>query len=79
MKPELANLYTVVNTGVANDLVLSFSYEWRDTEDGVNVVMKRQKVASVVLSLDDAVQLAGTLNDVTAKVQAQLSEAKRDE
>jgi len=79
MKPELANLYTIVNTGAENDLVLSFYYEWRDTEDGVNIEMKKQKVASVVLNLDEAMQLTETLNEITAKVKEQLSEAKRDE
>ena len=64
MKPELANLFTVNTTGQQGDFVLSFFYEWNSTEDGKSTVVNKQKVASVVLGINDFVQLAETLSNV---------------
>jgi len=68
MKPELANLFTFNTTGQKNDVNLSFFYEWRDTEDGLTTAVKKQKVASVLLSEDDAIQLIDALNTFKLKM-----------
>ena len=68
MKPELVNLYTLATTGPQNDFVLSFFYEWRETEDGKTAELKKEKVASVVLSKGDMLQLTETLKNVAAKL-----------
>lgn len=64
MKPELANLVTINTTGQQGDFVLSFFYEWNDTEDGKSTVLNKQKVSSVVLNINDFVQLTETLSNV---------------
>jgi len=64
MKPELANLFTINTTGQQGDFVLSFFYEWVDTEDGKSSVLNKQKVSSVVLNINDFVQLTETLSNV---------------
>ena len=72
MKPEQANLFTVNTTGKLGDFVLSFFYEWNDTTDGMTTDLNKQKVASIVLNIDDFVQLADTL----CNVKKQLDEIK---
>ena len=74
MKPELANLYTIATSGVQNDFVMSFFYEWRETEDGTTVEIKKQKVASVVLSSRDFVELT----DIMTGLKAQLLEGEQN-
>ena len=75
MKPELANLFTINVTGQQGDFVISFFYEWRDTEDGKNAELKKQKVASVVLNLNDFAQFA----EIIGKLKTQVDEIARQE
>ena len=69
MKPELANLFTVNTTGQQGDFILSFFYEWHNTEDGKTTKIERQKIASVLLSINDFVQLTDTLSNVKAQIE----------
>ena len=64
MKPELSNYFTITTTGQNNDLVVSFYYEWRETDDGKTAELNKAKVASVVLSLSDVRQLMGIFEEV---------------
>jgi len=82
MKPELANLFTINTTGHDADIVLSFYYEWQEwceVKEGISTELKKQKVASVVLDLSDAAQLAEKLNGVLTDVKKQLSQVNRNE
>ena len=69
MKPELANLFAVNTTGQHGDFLLSFFYEWHNTEDGKSAEVNRQKVASVVLTISDFLQLAETLSNVKTQLE----------
>ena len=69
MKPELANLFTVNTTGQQGDFVLSFFYEWYDTEDGKTTEVKRQKVSSTVLAISDFIQLVDTLSNIKTQLE----------
>ena len=69
MKPECANLFSFNTTGLNNDIVASFFYEWQDYPDGMNMELKKQQVASIVLSLDDALKMIDVLNDFKKKLQ----------
>ena len=75
MKPEFANLFTINATGQQGDFVISFFYEWRNTEDGKNAELKKQKVASVVLNLGNFIQFA----DIIGTVKAQIDEIATQE
>ena len=75
MKPELANLFAVNNTGKDNDFILSFYYEWHEPNDGKAIETKKQKVASVVLDASDLDQLTDTL----IKVREQLNGGENNE
>ena len=75
MKPELANLFTINSTGQQGDFILSFFYEWQNTEDGKATDLKKQKVASVVLNINDFIQFTETIS----KIKIQLDEAKLKE
>jgi len=74
-KPDLANVYTINTTGVRNDFLLTFYYEWLETDESHNIETKKEKIASVVLSMDDAAQLTETLIEIKAK----LAEGSKDE
>ena len=75
MKPEIANLFTINATGQQGDFVISFYYEWQDTVDGMTTELKKQKVASVVMSLSDFIQLT----DVICEIKTQIDEIKAQE
>ena len=75
MKPEIANLFTINATGQQGDFVISFYYEWQDTDDGMTTELKKQKVASVVMSLSDFIQLT----DVICEIKTQIDEIKAQE
>ena len=64
MKPEHANLFTVVTTGQNNDLVISFFYEWRETEDGETFNIIREKVSSIIMNINDAAELSAVLDEL---------------
>ena len=79
MKPELANLFTVNSTGQQSDFVLSFFYEWYNTEDGKSTEINKEKVASVVLTISDFVQLTETLNNVKNQLDEMKSQLESGE
>ena len=68
MKPELANLFTINTSGQQSDFILSFFYEWHNTEDGNSTELSKQKVASVILNINDFVQLADALGNVKSQL-----------
>ena len=69
MKPEYANLFTFNTTGINNDIVVSFFYEWQNSQDGLNMELKKQQVTSVVLSLDDTLKMINVLNEFKKKLE----------
>ena len=69
MKPEYANLFTFNTTGVDNDIVASFFYEWQHSKDGTNMELEKKQVASIVLSLDDALKLIDMLNEFKQRLK----------
>ena len=75
MRPELANLFTINATGQQGDFIISFFYEWRNTEDGENTELKKQKVASVVLNLNDFAQFA----EIIGKIKTHIDEIAAQE
>jgi len=79
MKPELANLFTINSTGQQSDFVISFFYEWHNTIDGQNTEISKEKVASVVLSISDFIQLADTLGNIKIQVEEIKSQVENGE
>jgi len=69
VKPEYANLFTFNTTGINNDIVVSFFYEWQNSQDGLNMELKKQQVTSVVLSLDDTLKMINVLNEFKKKLE----------
>jgi|GEM_PF-5156014 len=69
MKPSLANVFTANTTGTRNDVVLSFFYEWQSTNDGIQVDVFKEKVASVVFSLEDFKQLVNEMSNVMSQLK----------
>jgi len=69
MKPEYANLFTFNTTGLKNDIVASFFYEWQCSTDGENMELRKEQVASLVLSLDDALKLIDMLNEFKKRLK----------
>ena len=72
MKPELANLFSINTTGEMGDFVLSFFYEWHNTEDGKSTELEKKKVASIVLDANDFVQLA----NLVGRIKEQIDKSK---
>jgi hypothetical protein len=62
MKPEFANLFTITANGGNGDVILSFYYEWQETTDGVSAETFKEKVASVVMKINDFEQLSSELS-----------------
>lgn len=68
MRPEPANLFSINSNGQNENLILSFFFEWHDT-DGKNVNIKQEKVSSVVISVGNFLQLADAIGSVAEQIR----------
>ena len=66
MVPQLSNAFTFTATA-DGDFVIAFFYEWQETDDGVNVEFKREKVRSILVGDACVRDLVNSLNNYFAR------------
>ena len=79
MKPELTNYFSLNATGKQGDIVISFFYEWKDSEDGRTLKSNKQMVSSVVLNIDAFAQFADNITNVKKLLDDLNAKAERGE
>ena len=68
MKPEKTNCFSVNNATPQRDFLLSFFHEWEDTDHDKIIEIKRQKVASVILSLNTMLQFCDVMSQIASDI-----------
>ena len=76
MRPDYTNLFTIAANGVNKDVVMAFFYEWQEAADQENIVLSKEKTATIVMTVDNAKQLANELTRVINIVESEEGEAE---